>query len=346
MTGRNEMGNRQLRNNTNWNSRRLSLLLSVVAAFFLLTGNGMSADPGVQYPPDGMASDQKPGSVLFFNVYTSDATSASSQNTKFSITNTSPTRAVAVHLFFVDGASGSPADFIFCLTASQTISFESVELDPNTEGYIVAVAVNSAGAPILHNHLIGDSYVKFNSGHRAGLGAVAVAAMVPPVTTSATVMADLNFNGIDYEQMPSVLAVDNLPSRINNNDTMVIVNRPGGDMAVGVPEIGFIFGLLYNDTENAYSFSVNSSRCQTRINFTSTTPRTVPRFTAVVPDGRTGWVKMYGATNIPLLGSVFNYNSGASGVPNAFTGGHNLHSLRRTDMTMSIPVYPTKCFGV
>lgn len=341
------MTNRQLRNNlTTRSSHAISTFVILVLTLLALGSEVRAADPGLAYPPDGLASDQKPGSVLFFNVYTSDATDSISQNTKFAITNTSPTRAVAIHLFFVDGTSGSPADFIFCLTPNQTISFDSVELDPNTEGYIVAIAVNADGAPIVHNHLIGDAYVKFNSGHRAGLGAVAVAALAAPAVTPSTVMVDLNFDGTSYEQMPAVLAADNIPSRINNNDTMIFINRPGGDLAVGAPEIGHLFGLLYNDTENAYSFGISSSRCQTRINFTSTTPRTVPRFTTVVPDGRTGWVRLYSASTHALLGAMFNYNSGSRGVPNAFTGGHNLHSLRRTSMTMSVPVYPTNCFGL
>lgn len=341
------MTNRKLRNNlTTRSSHAISTFVILILTLLALGSEVRAADPGLAYPPDGLASDQKPGSVLFFNVYTSDATDSISQNTKFAITNTSPTRAVAIHLFFVDGTSGSPADFIFCLTPNQTISFDSVELDPNTEGYIVAIAVNADGAPIVHNHLIGDAYVKFNSGHRAGLGAVAVAALAAPAVTPSTVMVDLNFDGTSYEQMPAVLAADNIPSRINNNDTMIFINRPGGDLAVGAPEIGHLFGLLYNDTENAYSFGISSSRCQTRINFTSTTPRTVPRFTMVVPDGRTGWVRLYSASTYALLGAMFNYNSGSRGVPNAFTGGHNLHSLRRTSMTMSVPVYPTNCFGL
>lgn len=325
-------------------SRTFSSLLILLAALFLVTQVGLAADPGQAYSPDNAASDQKAGSVLFFNIYTSDATSPTTQNTKFSITNTSPSEAVAVHLFFVDGVSCSPADFIVCLTPSQTISYDTADLDPNTEGYIVAVAVDGNGLPKKHNYLIGQEFVKFASGHQAGLGAIAVASNWVQQLDETAVMADLLFDRDMYEQLPAVLAIDNIPSRVSNNDTMVIINRPSGDLALGANSIGSIFGLLYNDTENAYSFNLSSSRCQYRFSFNNTTPRTAPRFTTVVPDGRTGWVKFYSVSGAPLIGAMINYNSSSGGVPTAYTGGHNLHQLRLTNATLRIPIYPASCF--
>jgi hypothetical protein len=327
-------------------SRNLNsvMILAVVLAAFAVTGR--AADPGQpgSFASDTAGSGQKAGSVLFFNAYTSDPTSPMTQDTKFAITNTNMSAGVALHLFFIESAEGLTADFVVCLTPNQTVTYNTSDLDPGTEGYIVVVAINGSGAPIVFNHLIGDEYIKFPSGHQAVLPAVAVRAKVAPTVTPVDVVAELNFNGSMYEQLPSLLAIDNIPSRASNNDTMVIINQPGGDLAVKANSIGSVFGLLYNDTENGYSFSLTSVRSQLKFSFNNSTPRTAPRFTTVVPDGRSGWVRMNGLSNAPLLGAMINFNSGSSGVPTAYNGGHNLHHLRlSSSITIRVPVYPASC---
>lgn len=311
----------------------------------VLAGQGRAADPGAPYLPDKASSDQKAGSVLIYNLYTSDATSPASHNTRISITNTSPLIPVAVQLFFVDGVSRSIANFTICLTPNQTISYEMAELDPSTEGYILAVAVDLNGLPILHNFLIGDAFVKYGSGHMAGLAALGVSAHAMPQMSSLSVAVDLVFDDQQYDQLPAVLAVDNIASRINNNDTMIVINRIGGDMAMGASALGPIFGLLYNDVESSFSYTISSPRSQLRYQMTNLMPRTTPRFTTVIPDGRTGWSKFYAVPTAAITGVVLSYHPGSMGAPNAFTGGHNLHHLTRTSSTISIPVYPVSCFG-
>jgi hypothetical protein len=81
---------------------------------------------------------------------------------------------IAVHLFFVDGATCSIADAIICLTKNQTTSFLATDLDPGTTGYLVAVASDpTTGCPVNFNFLVGDAYIKLTSGHQANLGAEA-----------------------------------------------------------------------------------------------------------------------------------------------------------------------------
>lgn len=310
----------------------------------LLGKEGFAADPGAPYLPDLAPSDQKAGSVLIYNLYTSDLTSPATHNTRISVTNTSATIPVAVHLFFVDGVSRSIADFVICLTPNQTISYETVELDPSTEGYILAVAVDLNGLPIIHNFLIGDAYVKYGSGHQACLSAMGVAARAMPSVPSLSVMVDLAFDDVHYEQLPAVLAIDNIPSRINNNDTMVVINRLSGDLSLGMSELGAVFGLLYNDVESSHSYNVSSPRSQLRYQMTNLMPRTTPRFTTVIPDGRTGWSRLYAVPTAAISGVVLIHHPGSLGAPNAFTGGHNLHHLARISTTISMPVYPINCF--
>src|SRR5262249_36542693 len=149
----------------------------------------------------------------------SSPTNSALENTRISITNTSDTRGASVHLFFIDGASCSPADSIICLTPRQTAVIRASDVDPGTMGYIVAVAVDANGCPVIHNALIGDEYVKFSSGHAANLTAESVAARNVPECTDTSTTAVLFFNGVQYDQLPQTVAIDNLPSRVDNNDT-------------------------------------------------------------------------------------------------------------------------------
>ncbi|MEK7829696.1 MAG: DUF11 domain-containing protein, partial [Acidobacteriota bacterium] len=95
-----------------------------------------SLGPGQCHPPGSEISDDKPGSILFYGIYTSAAASNDPQNNaRVSLTNTNPQLGVAVHLFFVDGATCSVADAFVCLTPNQTASFLMSDIDPGITGY-------------------------------------------------------------------------------------------------------------------------------------------------------------------------------------------------------------------
>ena len=329
-------------------SRKLTHVLFALFALCLMSSFAMAADPGLTVPPSSEASDQKAGSILFYNTYTSGATSGNTQNTRINITNTSATGAAFVHLYFV--AEGcSIADSYICLTANQTSSFLASDVDPGISGYIVAVSVNGiTGCPNARNWLIGDEYVKFTSGHAANLGAIAFAALydgVLPGCDGNSVTAALNFTGAfgGYNLVPAVLALDNIGSRADGNDTLVVINRVGGNLGIGASTIGTIFGLLYDDAENVLSFSVSGS-CQLRNSISNNFPRTTPRFETFIPAGRTGWAKVFSQTGtVGLLGAAINTNPNAGSSAGAFNGGHNLHHLTLTTATYVVPVFPPSC---
>ncbi len=151
--------------------------------------------PGALPPADAAVSDQKAGSVLFYNIYTSNPADLTHQNTRINITNTDPARSAVVHLFFVDGSNCSPADFLYLPDA---------ESDPKLHGSgckiparpVTSWAVASdpiTGCPINFNFLIGDEFVKFSSGHQANLGAESFAALsntLPPACIAGSGTAD------------------------------------------------------------------------------------------------------------------------------------------------------------
>ncbi|MFN0109038.1 MAG: proprotein convertase P-domain-containing protein [Blastocatellia bacterium] len=309
-----------------------------------ITTNCQPKGPGAGLPYTSEMSDQKPGSILIYNIYTSGATSGNTQNTRINITNADPSRSAFVHLFFV--AEGcSVADSYLCLTANQTASFLASDLDPGTTGYLVAVTVDSRGCPINMNCLIGDEYVKFTTGHAANLGAEAFAGLAGglPACDGNSVTATLNFDGVSYNRLPAVLALSNVGSRADGNDTLLILNRIGGNLGIGAATLSTLFGILYDDAENALSFSV-AGNCQLRNSLSNNFPRTTPRFETFIPAGRTGWLKVFNQTAaIGMTGAAINFNANAASSAGAFNQGHNLHTLTLTTGSYVIPVFPPSC---
>jgi hypothetical protein len=147
-----------------------------------------------------------------------------------------------------------------------------------------------------------------------------------------------------YQPLPRVLAIDSLTDRKSGNDTMLIVNRIGGSLATGALRLGAVFGLLFDDSETAVSFSFTQDVCQFRSSLSNNFPRTTPRYETVIPAGRTGWMKFWSFSDAAILGSAINFNPNAAGSAGAFNQGHNLHALTlTTSASVTIPTFPPSC---
>jgi hypothetical protein len=326
-------------------SRRYLAMLTALFALVVMSSAVFAADPGTRFPADSQASDQKAGSLLYYNAYTSSASNSNSTNTRINITNSADFSGVAVHLFFVDGSNCSVADSYICLTANQTASFLAADVDPGVSGYIVAVATDFDGCPVVFNYLIGDEYVKYASGHSANLGAIAFAKASREKSVSPDgTLATLFLNGGDYNYAPRVVALDSIASRADGNDTLLILNRVGGNLAISGSTLSALFGILYDDAETPYSFTFSSSACQFRSSISSSFPRTAPRVDSIITAGRTGWLKIYSQSDNALLGAAINLNANAGSADGAFNGGHNLHHLTLTAAaSFTIPIFPPSC---
>ena len=291
--------------------------------------------PGLLIPGGFDTNSQSAGSVLIYNIYTSTVNTAR-QDTRLTLTNTHPLTSVFVHLFFVDGHSCSVADRFVSLTANQTISFLASDLDPEVTGYLIAVATDQSGCPIQFNYLIGSEYVKFESGHAAGLQALTIAAPGNIACNPGQPTTTLAFDGLSYNKLPRTLAFDSLFPAAGGNQTMVVINRLGGNLSSAGGSTGQFFGLLFDDIERSSSFTLTSSSCQMRGLLSSNFPRTVPRFDQVIPAGRSGWMKLWAGADEGLSGTMINFNAS-----NLFNQGHNLHILSLTgSVTYTMPVYP------
>jgi hypothetical protein len=310
------------------------------------TVNCPPVGPGALTASASEISDQKAGSVLIYNIYTSSATTPNSQNTRINLTNTDVSRPAMVHLYFLDGESCSVADSYICLTPNQTSSFLMSDIDPGVTGYLVAVAVDRQGCPIDFNRLIGDAYVKFSTGHAANLAAESIAAIAGGLMSCnvGSMTARLNFDGVTYNRLPRALALDNIPSRADGNDTLLVLNRIGGHLGVGAATLNDVFGVFYNDVEVGVSFSFNPRACQFRSIINNNFPRITPRFEQFVPAGHSGWLRIYSLSDQGILGAVFNLNTGSVGVADAFNQGRNLHKVTlSSSASYTIPLFPPNC---
>jgi uncharacterized repeat protein (TIGR01451 family) len=297
--------------------------------------------PGLPYEegPNSAASDQRPGSVLIFPFYSSDAVNSLAEDTRISITNTDPYRPAFVHLFFVDGSSCTVADNYLCLTPNQTTTFLTSDLDPGVPGYLIAVAVDAEGCPTNFNSLIGDEYIRLSSGHIASLGATSVPAINPRECDFSSSFTTINFDGVEYSRLGRVLAVDNVLSVADGNSTLLILDSIGGDLTDTASTLGPIFGLLYNDQETSFSFGFNPGACQFRQTLSGTFPRSSPRFPDIVPAGRSGWIKIGLQNEGAMVGVALNTSTN----PHGDRGGHNLHILTLGKTSITIPLLAPPC---
>ncbi|HMV46983.1 MAG TPA: hypothetical protein PKD31_04460, partial [Blastocatellia bacterium] len=114
----------------------------------------MAQVQGTDFPANSPISDQKPGSVLVFPLYSSTANGIA-ENTRIAITNLGAATAY-LRLYLVNGGSGQVNSFQDCLIANQTHSFTASDVDPMVRGFIVVVAVGTDGKPVKYNFLAGE----------------------------------------------------------------------------------------------------------------------------------------------------------------------------------------------
>ena len=294
----------------------------------------MPPGPGSMPASDGAMGGLKPGSLLIFNLYTSGTTAARSDS-RLALTNTSPTGSVTLHLFFVAGQTGSVADSLIELTPNETTSFLASDIDPDTTGYLIAVAVDRSGCPVAFNHLIGEALVRVESGHAAALTALPVAVVDPAALTCdpGAPTVELRFDGARYEKLPRALAVSSLPSSRRGLEPLLIINRIGGSLVEADSSSWSLAGLLFDDLERGASFTMTGTGSQLRGLLGQNYPRTSPRYETLIPAGRTGWMRFAAANEVALSGAVINRG------PDGFDQGRNLHLLTTTGIAvLTMPI--------
>lgn len=286
---------------------------------------------------------QLTGSVLVYNLYTSAVGSPASQNTRLSVTNTSASDPASVHLFFVDGSNGSVADAFLCLLPRQTASFLASDVDPGVTGYVLAVATDADGCPIRQNVLGGKADVWLASGHRGVLAAVAVPALDAAPAACPGASTSLAFDGAKYARLPGRLALDRVASPADDQQTLLVVNRMGGDATTGLSALGTLDGTLYSQAGGDFPWTESGLPAQLVRQLSDLFPATAPVLSQVIPAGKVGWTRLEPDAGGAVLGAAFNLRPGPPGTLPRELGAVNLRGLTSVSESLVVPVFPSSC---
>lgn len=293
----------------------------------------------------GIPSEVKAGSILFYNLYTSDPAKPYLEDTQINVTNTDDQRPAIVHIFWVDGVTGLPTNTFLCLKPGYHANLRASEVDPGITGYIVMVAVDITGVPVKSNSLVGTAYVKMKTGHHAVLNATSFAALatVPALVADGEETVQLKFDGLKYDLAPRILNIDNFPSPLDGGSTLLVVNRFGGDLTKQNPIEGFgnLPAVFYNDVEKPVNVTLPSTGVQSRNELKDGYPRVIPRFSLQITAGRTGWMRFNSGNGTSIMGALLTYNSRS-----VRNGGRNLRTVALMDVesyTMPIIVPVLSC---
>ncbi len=345
-------------------------------------------------------SDQKPGSVLVFPYYTSNLNTRT--DTRITISNLATsnltvvpapgpnpvgafqyTGSIIVHVFFIRGADCQQSDQYICLTKGASISFLMSQQDPDTTGYVIAVAVDQNGLPVSWNALIGNAFVN-NGTIQGNYGAEAFANTGPFgfLTTTANLQsasATLVFNGgvpagvpgglgnlpfvppaafvlgvpaavaLGYDQVPNQFAVEIQAPADAPGQTVVHAGLSGdislGGALLGAAQVGT--GLVWRGDEKQGSFvRWLVGVCQTFGTIRVDNPRVPGTLGVFLPKGSSAVLRYDTGPSVGLLLTPFQFTAALpSGViPGTFGGIRTLHKTRVAPTTaLVIPVFMPVC---
>jgi len=206
--------------------------------------------------PKTNASSSKAGSVLFFHKYVSDSSSPDQINTIVTLTNANPNDGVTVRLIAVHDCITE--DKFINLAANQSRTLLLSKEFPDTAGSLVAVAVTPTGAPTQFNWLIGSAMVRDWNGFEGSYNAFSVAKRTAGPVSGKGQTFDLTFDGEQYDQLPEVVAVDNLQSASAD----LTLYSPSPTLADETASINAILAAtLYDAQGTAYSTEINGYAC-------------------------------------------------------------------------------------
>jgi hypothetical protein len=318
-------------------------VLWVVCAFITMATKCWAAEPGLPLASNSELSGQKAGSVLLFPLYTSSA-NPNEQNSRISVINANSQQSVYVRVFFIS-STGGVFDLLFCLDASETISFLTSDIDPSVTGYILVIAVNAQGCPINHNYLTGEAQVKLKYDtqiYKASLEAEAIAAVATTPVTCGAAVVTLQFDGTSYNRLPRTVAISKLRSPSDNNTGLLILNRLGGSLSgSGLQPIAQIAGTVIRDTGESNEVTYNRPPGTNYVQLVVPLHLTASQSIAA---GHTGWLKLWSTDDVGLFGAFINFNSATAINKAAFSGGQNLTKLTlATTNSIAIPVSTPNC---
>ena len=276
-------------------------------------------------PPTNVGvSGQRAGSVLVYPYYT--AKSASKSDTRLTLSNIGAQEAI-VHLFFIDGTSCQQADFFVCLTANASFSFKASEYDPETTGWLLAVAVDKQGHPVNNNVLIGNAFVQ-DGLYVDNYGAESFWAKSANVAVLANNTAQLLFNDIGYEAVPDQFAVE-LQSPLDAPGQKLVTVGLLGDLTTGQlsggAQVGV--GLIFNGNEKpSGSFgALLTGNCQASTTISTANPRVPGGMATMIPSSQVGTMKLQCGGECGVAADATRSGESVEWHPCLAQNAHNFH---------------------
>lgn len=280
-----------------------------------------------------IVGDSKPGSVLFFNRYTSSASNPARENSTINITNTSSTTTAYVRLFLVSGTTCQTTEIQLCLAAQETASFLMSDFDPGVKGYAMAVATDSQGHPTQFNWLTGNVVVKQTASNTPGayssvLSAIALAKRKDGAIANVGGVAEMAFDDVNYDRLPGQIAFDSVPSQVAAaNLTVLSVYRPLADFSAIPSAAVQLSGWSKNSSGIVTTSAGNvNSTCFSDVLMSTfrLQPTVINQF---VPSGSTAWFAASTNDLQPLMGAQFNsgeFNTGNNARPLSFSSEYKI----------------------
>ena len=233
---------------------------SIICYVAFRAANAQIIGPGVvqvgSSAPKTSASSSKAGSLLFFNKYASDGTQPNQANTVVTLTNVNPNDGITVRLMALHDCRIE--DKFINLAANQSRTLLLSKEFPNSAGALVAVAVTPTGAPTQFNWLIGSATVRDWYGYGGSYNAFAVAKRTAGAVTGNGQTFDLKFDGVQYDQLPQTIAVDNVQSP----NTELALYSPTPTLVDERASLNAVLqATLYDNKGNAHSTEVNGYVC-------------------------------------------------------------------------------------
>ena len=351
---------------------KVCLPILVLAALCLSTHAAFGQIPGLAYETTDNRkflplSDQGPGSVLVYNLFSSNLHAPHVEDTRISITNTSPDTPVIVHLMWVNGATCTTAETYISLAANQSKTLLASEKMPSVRGYLIAqavttgVGVNNAGRgiPIAHDFLIGDALIRLSGLPSVKLTADAFVVSILPLllfpnpgtpTTSGFVF----FDQVCYTRAPRALNLSSITGPITIDGTTLVINRFGGNLVTGgsALAIGTMAGIVYDQSGTPLSFTLPAAGCQFMTTLSNMVPLTTPNIGTAIGSNQNGWMTLWSAVGNAIVGAAINFDAfhhpgsdsgGHHFVENfrTFNGGANLHiQTFNPGTSLTVPVSP------
>lgn len=219
----------------------------------------------------------------------------------------------------VNSATCEVSSFTLCLAAQQTVGFALSDLDPGVKGYIMALATDAGGRPTDFNWLIGQALIKQPLGGRvvaALLKAYTVAKRKEGIVAAdGNNQAELIFDNLNYDRLPSHLGFDGVPTQINGlNTTQLSFFRPLSNFAGGVGSTSVQitgFGTSGSNQVVATTGTVPLT-CMADVNVGALrlTPVTINN---LIQPGNYAWLSASTTELLPLVGTQISSGEASSG---------------------------------